>query len=139
MIEEYINHRNHKKTLDVILLRQCGIDNSYNQRYEERVEEILYYISGLKTIKHSIVDDLSNHIYVSKSRLSHLFREQTGMTLHSYLAFEKLRKTYKYFCEGMNITESCILAGFDSSSHCASTCKRMFGISLRDVYKTIKE
>ncbi|CBZ02476.1 AraC family transcriptional regulator [Clostridium botulinum] len=139
MIEEYINHRNHKGTLDAILLRQCGIDNSDNQRYEERVEEILYYISGLKTIEHPIVDDLSNHIYLSKSRLSHLFKEQTGMTLHSYLAFEKLRKTYKYFYEGMNITEACILAGFDSSSHCASTCKRMFGISLRDVYKTIKE
>ncbi|ACA56904.1 helix-turn-helix domain-containing protein [Clostridium botulinum] len=139
MIKKYENHQNDKETLDEILLQQCGIYNSDNHRYEKRVEEILSYISGLKTIEHSIVDDLSNHIYVSKSRLSHLFREQTGMTLHSYLAFEKLRKTYKYFCEGMNITEACILAGFDSSSHCASTCKRMFGISLRDVYKTIKE
>ncbi|HCQ88564.1 MAG TPA: AraC family transcriptional regulator [Clostridium sp.] len=139
MIKEYVNHRNDKETLDAILLRQCGIDNSDNHIYEERIEKILSYISGLKTIEHSIVDDLSNEIYLSKSRLSHLFREQTGMTLHSYLAFEKLRKTYKYFCEGSNITEACMLAGFDSSSHCASTCKRMFGISLRDVYKTIKE
>ncbi|QZY56841.1 helix-turn-helix transcriptional regulator [Crassaminicella profunda] len=139
MIKEYVNHRNDKKILDAILLQQCGIDNSDNHRYEERVEKILCYISGLKSIEHSIIEDLSNQIYVSKSRLSHLFREQTGMTLHSYLAFEKLRKTYKYFCEGRNITEACMLAGFASSSHCASTCKRMFGISLRDVYKTIKE
>ncbi|GAE00665.1 transcriptional regulator, AraC family protein [Clostridium botulinum B str. Osaka05] len=139
MIREYENHRNDKETLDAILLQQCGIDNLDNHRYEERVEKILYYISGLKTIEHSIVDELSNQIYLSKSRLSHLFRAQTGMTLHSYLAFEKLRKTYKYFYEGRNITEACMLAGFDSSSHCASTCKRMFGISLRDVYKTIEE
>lgn len=139
MIREYVNNQNYKKILDVILLQQCGIDNSDNNEYEERVEKVLSYISGLKTIERSIFDDLSNHIYVSKSRLSHLFREQTGMTLHSYIAFEKLRKTYKYFCEGKNITESCMLAGFDSSSHCASTCKRMFGISLRDIYKTIKE
>jgi AraC-like DNA-binding protein len=137
MIKEYVNNRNNKETLDAILLQQCGINPSDNHRYEERVEKILSYISGLKTIEHSIVEDLSNQIYVSKSRLSHLFREQTGMTLHSYLAFEKLRKTYKYFCGGRNITEACMLAGFNSSSHCASTCKRMFGISLRDVYKTI--
>lgn len=139
MIKEYVNHQNDKETLDTILLQQCGIDNSHNHGYEERVEKVLSYISGLKTIESSIVEDLSNQIYLSKSRLSHLFREQTGMTLHSYLAFEKLRKTYKYFCEGRSITEACMLAGFDSSSHCASTCKRMFGISLRDVYKTIKE
>lgn len=139
MIKEYVNHCNDKEILDAILLQQCGIDDSDNHRYEERVEKILSYISGLETIERSIVDDLSNHIYLSKSRLSHLFREQTGMTLHSYLAFEKLRKTYKYFCEGRNITEACMLAGFNSSSHCASACKRMFGISLRDVYKTIKK
>lgn len=139
IIKEYVDHRNDKETLDAILLQQCGIDNSDNHEYEERVKKFLSYISGLKTIEHSIVDDLSNQIYVSKSRLSHLFKEQTGMTLHSYLAFEKFCKTYKYFCEGMNITEACILAGFNSSSHCASTCKRIFGISLRYIYKTIKE
>ncbi|MCT4596529.1 MAG: AraC family transcriptional regulator, partial [Vallitalea sp.] len=93
IIKEYVNHQNDKEILDAILLQQCGIDNSDNHRYEERVEKILSYISELKTIEHSIVEDLSNQIYVSKSRLSHLFREQTGMTLHSYLAFEKLRKT----------------------------------------------
>lgn len=138
MIKEYMNDQTEKETLDTVLLQQCEIDNSDNREYEERIEEILSYISGLKTIEHSIVDDLCNKIYVSKSRLSHLFREQTGMTLHSYLAFEKLNKTFHYFYEGRNITEACMLAGFDSPSHCASTCKRMFGISLRDVYKTIE-
>lgn len=139
ILKEYIKHQTDQETLGTVLLQQCGIDNSGNREYEERIEKILSYISGLKTIEHSIVDDLCNYIYVSKSRLSHLFREQTGMTLHSYLAFEKLHKTYQYFCEGRNITEACMLAGFDSPSHCSSTCKRMFGISLRDVYKTIEE
>jgi AraC-like DNA-binding protein len=139
MIKEYVNHCKDKEALDTILLQACGIYNTDNHRYEERIEKLLFYINRLETIEHSIVEDLSKIVYLSKSRLSHLFREQTGMTLHSYLAFEKLRKTYKYFCEGRNITEACMLAGFNSSSHCASTCKRMFGISLRDVYKTIKE
>ncbi len=139
MVKEYQKHDDGKEILDAKLLAQCGVDNLDNNEYEERIEKILTYINELKTIEHSIVDDLCNQVYVSKSRLSHLFKEQTGMTLHSYLAFEKLHKTYGYFCEGRNITDACILAGFDSSSHCSSTCKRMFGISLRDVYKTVKE
>lgn len=138
MLEVYMKDQTDKRTLDTILLQQCGIDNLDNHDYEERIEEILSYIGILKTIEHSIIDDLCNKIYLSKSRLSHLFREETGMTLHSYLAFEKLNKTFHYFYEGRNITEACMLAGFSSSSHCAATCKRMFGISLRDIYKTIE-
>ena len=138
MLKEYMKDHTDKETLYTVLLQQCGIDNSYNHEYEERIEEILSYISGLKTIEHSIVNDLCNKIYISKSRLSHLFKEQTGMTLHSYLAFEKLNKTFHYFYEGRNITEASMLAGFDSPSHCAATCKRMFGISLSDIYKTIE-
>lgn len=33
------------------------------------------------------------------------------------------------------LDEACMLAGVDSPSHCAATCKRMYGISLRDMYK----
>lgn len=138
ILKEYTNDMIDTGTIDTRLLKQCGIDNLDSHEYEERIEEIISYIRGLKTIEHSIIDDLANKVYISKSRLSHLFREQTGMTLHSYLAFEKLNKTFGYFYEGRNITEASILAGFDSSSHCASTCKRMYGVSLSDVYKTIE-
>ena len=70
--------------------------------------------------------------------MSHIFKDETGMTLHSYLALVKLRKTTEYIEQGMNITEASIYAGFDTPSHCAATCKRMFGISLREVYKSIE-
>lgn len=139
MLEEYEKHGQDKQFLDSIMLQCCGIFSKEDGGYEERVKKILQYISELNTIEHSIVEELSQYVCLSKSRLSHLFKEQTGMTLHSYLAFEKLKKTYKYFCQGSSITDACILAGFDSSSHCAATCKRMFGISLREVYKTIKK
>ncbi|PJI07619.1 MULTISPECIES: helix-turn-helix domain-containing protein [Clostridium] len=138
MLMEYMKHQVDQETLDARLLRQCEIYNLHKHEYDERIKEVLLYINGLETIEHSIIDDLSNRIYLSKSRLSHLFREQTGMTLHSYLAFQKINKTFHYIYNGRNITEACIKAGFDSSSHCAATCKRMFGISLSDVYKTLE-
>ena len=90
------------------------------------------------TIKSTIVEDLSRHIFLSKSRMSHIFKEQTGMSLHSYIAAEKLHKAFDYINQGLSITEASMAAGFDSPSHCASTCKRMFGISFRNIYKTVK-
>jgi AraC-like DNA-binding protein len=134
---EYRKHSIDRVQMDASILSICGVTNHQNYHYDDRIKEVLSYINELETIDGVIVDELSQQVYLSKSRLSHLFREQTGMTLHSYLAFEKLRKAYQYFGDGRNITESCMLAGFDSPSHCAATCKRMFGISVRDVYKTI--
>ena len=102
--------------------------------YDVRIQDVNEYIHKADIHEHSIVEELSREVCLSKSRLSHLFREQTGMTLHSYLAFEKLRKTWRYMGLGYSITDSCMRAGFASPSHCAATSKRMFGISLMDAY-----
>ena len=67
---------------------------------------------------------------LSQSRLSHLFRAETGNTLAGFLAFMKMRRAFEYAERGMNLTDAAMYAGFDSSSHLAATCKRMFGISL---------
>ena len=81
--------------------------------------------------------DLSNHVFLSQSRMTHLFKQETGITIHNYLAFQKLRKTYARFALGDPITNSCMSAGFNSPSHFSATFQQMFGIFLRDVYRTI--
>ena len=120
------------------LMKICGLNKKDACIYDKRINEILTYVKKNNTIGHSIMDELSEHVFLSKSRMSHIFKDETGMTLHSYLALQKLVKTSNYIDEGMNITEASIKAGFDTPSHCAATCKKMFGICLRDVYKTIK-
>lgn len=139
ILKEYYEYNNNIEFPDAMILDICGLDAKDSHGYDKRIDDIIKYINDLGTIEHTIVDDLCKKLYISKSRLSHLFKEQTKMTLHSYLAFEKLRKTYGYLSKGMNITDACLLAGFNSPSHCASTCKRMFGIALRDVHKKFKE
>lgn len=101
--------------------------------YDSRIQEAIQAIELLETIDKNCMETLSQQICLSQSRFSHLFKEETGMSLASYLAFEKLRKTYKYLLEGNNITDSCMKAGFDSPSHCASSCTKMFGISLKQI------
>ena len=66
---------------------------------------------------------------LSQSRLSHLFKESVGISLHRYLAWEKMRKGYVNYRKYGSITEAAMRAGFDSPSHFAATCKRMFGLS----------
>jgi len=67
-----------------------------------------------------------------------LFKENVGISLHRYLAMDKMRKGYIHFQKYGSITEASMRAGFDSPSHFAATCKRMFGISFSEFIKSEK-
>ncbi|NQX46577.1 helix-turn-helix transcriptional regulator [Paenibacillus tritici] len=54
---------------------------------------------------------------LSNSRLSHLFKENTGISLSGYMVLHKLQKATYLIFEGLSITDAAMAAGFDSPSH----------------------
>ena len=76
---------------------------------------------------------------LSQSRLSHLFTQNMGMSLHRYLSFDKMRKGYTNFLSTGNITQAALDSGFDTPSHFAATCKRMFGLSFSEFQKSTQK
>lgn len=124
--------------LDVEILRACGMKIEDYDIYEERVQKVLDIIKSMETIETNVMEKLCRDVFLSKSRLSHLFKQETGISLKRYLALEKMRKAYQYFGKTENITEACLRAGFDSASHYAATCKKMFGISFTEFVKSKK-
>lgn len=102
---------------------------------DERITTVLDTLRSLEEIPDDIVQQLCSAACLSQSRLSHIFKENIGISLHRYLAWEKMRKGYVNYQKYGNITEAAMRAGFDSPSHFAATCKRMFGISFSDFVK----
>ncbi|MDO5521518.1 MAG: AraC family transcriptional regulator [bacterium] len=139
MVKVYQKWKEQPVRLDQELLRICHLQRIEKVEYDTRVAEAIQQLEKLPSIEPGIYDQLSNRACLSKSRFSHLFKEQTGMTLHSYIAFLKFEKTFEYIKKGDTITMACMAAGFDSSSHCAATSKRMFGISIREFHKSLKD
>ena len=78
----------------------------------------------------------ADKVALSQSRLSHLFKEQVGIPLKSYIQFHQIQKAFLGLLNGKNITEAAMFAGFDTPSHFAAVTKRMMGmpasISLKD-------
>jgi AraC-like DNA-binding protein len=72
---------------------------------------------------------------LSASRLAHLFKEETGIPLKSYIVLHKLRKAYNYIFDGENFTAAALKAGFGSPSHFAYTNKLMTGMSATGILK----
>ena len=77
----------------------------------------------------------SEKVGLSESRLAHLFKEETGIPLKSYIVLHKLQRAYESIFNGENITTSALNAGFDSPSHLAYTNKMMTGMSATNIIR----
>jgi len=104
------------------------------RRLDERILAFLNRLEDCSCLDHSI-DRYAEELCISTGRLSHLFREQLGITLKSYLTLHQLEKAYQSILEGSSITDAALNAGFDSPSHFAATVKRLMGMPARSALK----
>lgn len=120
------------------ILETCNLQSQTPHIKDYRIKKVIELLKNTKEITKDIINDLSESVYLSPSRLSHLFKEETKISLNSYLVIMKISKTYEYILQGHTITDACLKAGFYSSSHFATTNKNMFGLSAKSFQKDIK-
>ncbi len=94
---------------------------------DERIIKLLGLLQSCDCYDHTI-ENFANSVCLSSSRLSHLFREQIGVPLKSYILFHQLEKAFTALSDGKSITDAAMLAGFDSPSHFAATVKKWMGM-----------
>ncbi|MNI04783.1 Arabinose operon regulatory protein [compost metagenome] len=116
------------------LLQLLGVDNVKSTAADERVNEFIRLLKDCKGSEHS-VDSLAKQVCLSGSRLSHLFKANTGISLSGYLVLHKLQKAIYLIFNGMSITEAALSAGFDSPSHFAAASKQLLGMAAKDIRK----
>jgi AraC-like DNA-binding protein len=106
------------------------------QDYDERIMKVIEYLDNCayKDEKHQL-EHLAEKVYLSKSRLAHLFKEQTGIPLKSYIILHKLHEAYDMIFDGASVTDAAMKVGFDSSAHFAYTNKKITGMSISNIIK----
>jgi AraC family transcriptional regulator len=67
-------------------------------------------------------------IYLSESRLRHLFVEQTGIPFKTYLLWLRLISALDHYARGNSLTQAAHAAGFSDSAHFSRTFRRTFGL-----------
>ena len=70
----------------------------------------------------------SEGVYLSPSRLRHLFVEQTGLAFRTYLLWLRLTRALEIYAEGRSLTEAAHEAGFADSAHFSRVFRRTFGL-----------
>lgn len=103
--------------------------------FDKRIEIVLRMIDDTCDCeKISLqVKYIAKAMSISESRLSHLFKEEIGIPLKSYIVLHKIQRVYEKIFDHESITDAAIASGFDSSAHFAFTNKKMTGMSARNI------
>lgn len=125
---------NYFKTFTLIM-QACGIERKLLKNKDYRIEKVIQSLRSRNSIEKNIIDELAGEVFLSSSRLSHLFKEETGIALKNYLLLMKVQKTYSYIINGLSLSDACIQAGFSSLSHFVTTNKKWFGMSIKQEQK----
>jgi AraC-like DNA-binding protein len=121
-----VNENNEKLTEELIVQIAAKIGIISNTvKMDSRIVQAIDLIrkSEKSTLKHVAA---SNNL--STYRLSHLFKEQTGMSFREFVLYSKLIKSLKAICDNQNFTQSSYSGGFSDQAHFTRTYFKAFGI-----------
>lgn len=87
----------------------------------------------MDTIQASLAESISASVlakkaFLSEDRFLHLFKEQLGMPLRSYIIYQRVLLATNEFLSGKSLTEAAYLAGFSDSAHFSRTFVQMNGL-----------
>ena len=75
------------------------------------------------------VADLATELGLPQRQLSALFREETGLSISTYVLWRRLRTAVSAVAAGASLTEAAYEAGFADAAHLSRTFVRMFGVT----------
>lgn len=128
--------KNQLQLVDELMALAVG-DECQKDIYDDRVQRCLSYINDREVAYHSMIGELKSEVHLSDSRLSHLFRQEIGLSLKKYLVWSRLKKTIQLVLEqGVTLSSAAIRSGFYDQAHLSKAFKNMLGLSPSEAYNS---
>lgn len=102
--------------------------------FDPRIQNVLDMIQKHPSKKFSAAE-IAEKVYLSESRLIHLFKEQVGLPLRRYLLWHRLLAAIDSLSTSEDLTSAAHNAGFADSAHLSRTFKVMFGVPPSEIFK----
>jgi len=100
---------------------------------DPRVREVADHLrSALPADIH--VDALAQRVALSPTRLMHLFSDQIGLSMSSFLLWQKMRRALSQVQEGRSLTDIAHDCGFADSSHLTRTFQAFYAVKPSVLY-----
>jgi AraC-like DNA-binding protein len=129
------NHGIEKDQLFTNIVSSLLNDDTRSEPMDDRIRACLEHIEAGVHENDFSVHHLAQTVYLSDSRLQHLFKKQAGVTLSSYIQWFKVLKSAKCVIEGQTMTAAAFAGGFADLAHFSRCFRGMFGKPLSHYLK----
>jgi len=97
-------------------------------KYDDKIQDALSYIYD-HLEEELTVDDIADYVHLSRSYFMHLFKEETGMTVHGSLVQKRLLSAAGKIRKGVPVNVAAMESGFSDYSTFYRSFKNAFGIN----------
>lgn len=119
----------------MILLESCHSSSTTRTKnkssLDPRINNIIHYIDSHYneplTLQH-----IAEYQFMDKYHLSHLFKNNTGFTVHEYIQSKRIKAAKRLIIEGHPMTYVCSACGYNDYSNFYKAFKKLTGQSPRD-------
>jgi YesN/AraC family two-component response regulator len=94
----------------------------------EKLQDVLRFVDDNLTEDLSL-DRIANHFLINKSYLGRLFKKETGSTIYNFILLKRISLAKLLLTEGRNVSEACLLSGFNDYANFIRTFKQITGYS----------
>ncbi len=117
----------------LIRLRTCHTQNSIGQHNDknpniERIKRAMVYIRQ-NLSKVITLDEISNHVGISKYYLTREFKKITGQSAFEYINILRCKEAKRMISEGQTVSSAARSCGFENLSYFSRTYKKYIGLS----------
>lgn len=103
---------------------------------DPRIATALSLVTPKFLVEHSQpIKHLATCVHLSSSRFRHLFLSEMGMSVQSYLRWQRLLAALRASAYGASLTEAAYTAGFADSAHLTRVCRATFGLPPARIFK----
>ena len=114
---------------DYIVFQQASSFAGQYSSYFPELTELMEYVKANFHRKISL-DDVARTVYLSRSYLSSIFKEETGQSLFSYINKVRVEKSKLYLRDsGVALVDVAALCGFEDQSYFTKVFKKETGMS----------
>jgi len=120
--------------LDIESLKETVFKDFSRVELDKRIQEVIRHIEKEEHCKHTL-DDFAEDLHLSKGRISHLFKDEIGVSLKHYILWKKLLFAIDSLRLSSNLSDIALDCGFSDLSHLSRTFKNLFGHKPSEIFQ----
>ena len=129
---------NGKIALHRVVALQRAVRTALEQAEQSKIiSRAIEYVSEHLT-EPITLDGISNALYTNKYYFAHLFKEETGVSPHSYILKKRLLMSKELIEQGLSITDVYVRCGFSDYTHFFRAFKKEFDLTPKQYFHLMK-